>query len=149
MKWTTRSRYSLKALLDLALAAGDAPKSVRAIAERQGIPAPYLEKLLIELRHAGLVKSQRGAYGGYRLARSAKAITLADILAAVGERIEPLDLSEEAGSDDRVEDWVTQAVWKRISTRLERVLAEITLEDLYFDARSRQAAQSETTEFMV
>ncbi|WP_017325538.1 RrF2 family transcriptional regulator [Synechococcus sp. PCC 7336] len=150
MKWTTRGRYSVKALLDLALSGSQLPVSVRAIAERQNIPAPYLEKLLIELRQAGLVRSQRGAQGGYRLARSARKISLAEILAAVGERLEPLSVPEtEAEESERVEDWVTQAVWQRVSQRLQQVLAEITLEDLYFDARSRQAAQSEAPEFIV
>lgn len=69
MTLTTRGHYSIKALLDLSLLPNYGPASVRAIAERQKIPAPYLEKLLIELRRAGLVRSLRGVYGGYQLAR--------------------------------------------------------------------------------
>jgi Rrf2 family transcriptional regulator, iron-sulfur cluster assembly transcription factor len=69
MKLTTRGHYSVKALLDLSLQPGYGPASVRMIADRQCLPAPYLEKLLIELRRAGLVISLRGAQGGYRLAR--------------------------------------------------------------------------------
>ena len=122
--------------------------SVRAIAERQGIPAPYLEKLLGELRQAGLVKSQRGAHGGYRLARSTRQISLGQVLSAVGETIQPLEDSGDKSSE-RVEDWVTQAVWQRVSQRLQEVLEDITLEDLYFDARSREAARSEVPEFIV
>lgn len=122
--------------------------SVRAIAERQGIPAPYLEKLLGELRQAGLVRSQRGAHGGYRLARPAREISLAEILAAVGETIQAIDEVPSKGGG-RVEDWVTQSVWFRISQRLQQVLEDINLEDLYFDARSRAAAQSEAPEFVV
>ena len=124
--------------------------SVRAISERQGIPAPYLEKLLGELRQAGLVSSQRGAHGGYRLARAARNISLAQVLSAVGETIQPLEeIGVEDDTGERVEDWVTQAVWQRISLHLQQVLEEITLEDLYFDARSREAAQSEAPEFVV
>ncbi|MGK7912110.1 MAG: Rrf2 family transcriptional regulator [Synechococcus sp.] len=153
MKWTTRGRYSVKALLDLALIDGQQPMSVRAIAKRQNIPAPYLEKLLGELRLAGLVISQRGAHGGFRLARPARAITLGQVLAAVGETIQPLEGRdsgrEVGGSAERVEDWVTQAVWQRIAQQLQQVVDSITLEDLYFDARSREAAQSESPEFVV
>ncbi|MEL7476055.1 MAG: Rrf2 family transcriptional regulator, partial [Cyanobacteria bacterium J06555_12] len=145
MKWTTRGRYSVKALLDLALIDGQQPMSVRAIAERQNIPAPYLEKLLGELRQAGLVTSQRGAHGGYRLARPARAISLGQVLAAVGETIQPLDAAQpddKARGTENVEDWVTQAVWQRVTQQLQQVVDSITLEDLYFDARSRAAAQS-------
>lgn len=142
----------MKALLDLALVDGQQPMSVRAIAERQNIPAPYLEKLLGELRQAGLVTSQRGAHGGYQLARSARSITLGQILAAVGETIQPLEGQApigESGGSERVEDWVTQAVWQRVTQQLQQVVDSITLEDLYFDARSREAAQSESPEFVV
>ena len=69
MKLTARGRYSIKAMLDLALQRGLGPCPVRAIAQRQNIPMPYLEKLLIELRRAGLVESLRGTRGGYQLAK--------------------------------------------------------------------------------
>jgi hypothetical protein len=70
VKLTTRGHYSVKAMLDLSLQPHYGPASVNAIAARQYLPAPYLEKLLIELRRAGLVKSIRGAQCGYQLAKS-------------------------------------------------------------------------------
>lgn len=73
MKLTTRGHYSVKALLDLSLQPNYGPTSVRTIAARQDLPAPYLEKLLIELRRAGLVHSIRGAQGGYQLAQIGRA----------------------------------------------------------------------------
>lgn len=150
MKLTTRGYYSIKALLDLAMQENQSPRqpiSVRAIAERQQIPAPYLEKILIELRQAGLVKSSRGAQGGYRLARSPRRIPLSEILRAVGERLHfpEIDLQGEIPA----EDWVTRAVWQRVSRRVQQVLEETTLEDLYFDARSWQAVQAEDSGFVV
>lgn len=87
MKLTTRGRYSVKALLDLSLQPGYGPASVQSIAQRQALPAPYLEKLLIAMRQAGLVVSVRGAQGGYRLAKKPGQIFVGDILAAVGESI--------------------------------------------------------------
>jgi Rrf2 family transcriptional regulator, iron-sulfur cluster assembly transcription factor len=87
VKLTTRGRYSVKALLDLSLQPGYGPTSVQSIAQRQALPAPYLEKLLIAMRQAGLVASVRGAQGGYRLAKKPGQIFVGDILAAVGESI--------------------------------------------------------------
>ncbi|MEM9154693.1 MAG: Rrf2 family transcriptional regulator [Cyanobacteria bacterium P01_F01_bin.33] len=151
MKWTTKGHYSVKALLDLAMSGTQQPASVRAIAQRQNIPAPYLEKLLIDMRQAGLVRSRRGAHGGYQLTRTPREISLAEILEAVGDRIEaqPVDTRGDNDSGELAEDWVMQAVWQRIATRLHQALQDVTLEDLYFDARSWQAAQTEATEFVV
>ena len=80
MKLTKRGHYSVKALLDLSLQPSGQLASVNAIAQRQDLPAPYLEKLLIELRRAGLVTSVRGAHGGHRLARAPGGIFLGQIL---------------------------------------------------------------------
>jgi Rrf2 family protein len=147
MKLTTRGHYSVKALLDLSFQPKYQPTSVRSIAQRQEIPAPYLEKLLIELRRAGLVESVRGAQGGYRLARLPAQISLGHILEAVGETIEPLSrLRPEA---NQAEDWVTFTLWQRLHAKLKEALYSITLEDLYYDARSRQAAQGESASFVV
>jgi len=146
MKLTTRGHYSVKALLDLSLHSS-APASVKVIAQRQNLPAPYLEKLLIEMRRAGLVHSVRGPQGGYKLARSPAEISLGEILAAVGESIEPLPHhqpdAEQAG------DWVTFTLWNRLHQKLKEGLYTISLEDLYYDARSWQAARGETTSFVV
>ncbi|MBW4554027.1 MAG: RrF2 family transcriptional regulator [Aphanocapsa sp. GSE-SYN-MK-11-07L] len=147
MKLTTRGHYSVKALLDLSLQPDYGPTSVRAIAQRQDLPAPYLEKLLIEMRRAGLVHSLRGAQGGYQLARSPAQISLGQILEAVGESIDPL-FSQRPGSD-QAEDWVTQSLWKRLHQKLKESLYSVSLEDLYYDARSWQAAQTEQASFIV
>lgn len=147
MKLTTRGHYSVKALLDLSLHQGKGPISVKAIARRQDIPAPYLEKLLIELRRGGIVQSVRGAQGGYQLARLPSEISLGQILRAVGETIEPLP--RYAVDTDQVEDWVTFSIWRRLHHKLQEALESISLEDLYYDARSWQAAQGETTSFVV
>lgn len=145
MKLTTRGHYSVKALLDLSLQPDYGPTSVRAIAQRQALPAPYLEKLLIDLRRAGLINSLRGAQGGYQLARSPAQISLGQILEAVGESIDPL-FSQRL---DHPEDWVTLSLWKRLHQKLKESLYSISLEDLYYDARSWQAAQSEEASFII
>ncbi|MGB8701565.1 MAG: RrF2 family transcriptional regulator [Thermosynechococcaceae cyanobacterium] len=147
MKLTTRGHYSVKALLDLSLQPRYGPASVAEISQRQSLPAPYLEKLLIELRRAGLVRSVRGAQGGYQLARSPGQISLGQILEAVGEWIEPFPVQQEDHAN--AEDWVTMAVWKRLQQQLKLVLYGISLEDLYYDARSWQAGQGTEASFMV
>lgn len=147
MKLTTRGHYSVKALLDLSLQPGYGPVSVRAIATRQDLPAPYLEKLLIEMRQAGLVHSVRGAQGGYQLARSPAEISLGQILEAVGETIEPLP--RHSPDVEQAEDWVTFTLWNRLHQKLKEALYSISLEDLYYDARSWKAAQGETSSFIV
>ena len=143
MKLTTRGHYSVKAMLDLSLQNHLA--SVKLIAERQNLPAPYLEKLLIQLRRAGLVESVRGSRGGYRLAKTPNQIYLGQILDAVGEPITPLELK----SPTNAEDWVTLTLWRRLQEKLREALYGISLEELYYDARSWQAAQGADTNFMV
>lgn len=147
MKLTTRGHYSVKALLDLSLQPRHQPASVKAIAQRQDLPAPYLEKLLIEMRRAGLVESIRGAQGGYRLARPPGQISLGQILESVGESVDPLP--HHSPEAEQAEDWVTHTVWQRLHEKMKEALYSISLEDLYYDARSWQAAQGESTSFVV
>ncbi|WP_416671938.1 Rrf2 family transcriptional regulator [Egbenema bharatensis] len=147
MKLTTRGHYSVRAMLDLSLQPKHKPTSVKAIAQRQELPAPYLEKLLIELRRAGLVESIRGSQGGYRLSRSPAQISLGQILEAVGEAIEPLP--KHTPEAEQAEDWVTYTLWHRLHQKLKEALYGITLEDLYYDARSWQAMQRNADSFVV
>jgi len=147
MKLTTRSHYSVKALLDLALQTKNEPVSVNSIAKRQDLPAPYLEKLLIQMRQAGIVKSSRGAHGGYQLVGRPEEISLGAIFEAVGETVEPF--SRFSSDPNMAEDWVTLSLWKRLHEKLKFALYGITLADLYYDARSRQASAGEENNFVV
>lgn len=162
MKLTTRGHYSVKAMLDLSLQPDYGPASVSAIAARQYLPISYLEKLLIELRRAGLVQSIRGANGGYQLAKKPTQISLSDILIAVGESM-TIDQPVRGASpsrnhnltrptqvpDPNATDWVTLMVWRRLNEKLQAALASISLADLYYDARSWQAAQGEVTNYII
>jgi Rrf2 family transcriptional regulator, iron-sulfur cluster assembly transcription factor len=146
LKLSTRGHYSVKALLDLSLQPGYGPTSVRSIAERQGIPAPYLEKLLIEIRRAGLVTAVRGAQGGYQLAKKPSQIFVGEILAAVGESIQPT--SADAGAREAA-DWVMMLLWQRLQQKMQAAVNSISLADLYYDARSWQASQGEEGNYTV
>jgi len=147
MKLTTKGHYSVKALLDLSLQPGYGPVSVRAIALRQDIPAPYLEKLLIEMRRSGLVKSIRGSIGGYQLAKEPAQISIGQILEAVGETI--TYVPDRHPTPAQAEDWVTYTLWQRLNQKLKEALYSITLADLYYDARSWQASLGEEASFVV
>ncbi len=154
MKLTTRGHYSVKALLDLSLQPTGSLSSVRQIAERQQLPAPYLEKLLIELRRSHLIDSVRGAQGGYRLAKPPAQISLGQILEAVGESASSVTMprppaSTPSSTPSQAEDWVTSMLWNRLNQKLQEAFHSITLEDLYYDARSWQAAQGEGASFVV
>jgi Rrf2 family transcriptional regulator, iron-sulfur cluster assembly transcription factor len=147
VKLTTRGHYSVKALLDLSLQPGYGPASVQSIAKRQALPAPYLEKLLIALRQAGLVVSVRGAQGGYRLAKKPGQIFVGDILAAVGESIEPVLLT--ITEPELAADWVMMSLWQKLQTKMQVAVNSVSLADLYYDARSWQAAQGEESNYTV
>jgi Rrf2 family protein len=99
------------------------------------------------MRRSGLVESVRGAQGGYQLAKSPAQISLGQILEAVGETIEPLPRHQ--ADIEQAEDWVTFTLWNRLHQKLKEALYGISLEDLYYDARSWQAAQGEETSFVV
>ena len=148
MKLTTRGHYSVKALLDLSLQPAGTVSSVNAIAARQSLPAPYLEKLLIALRRSHIVSAIRGAQGGYQLAKPPSQISIGQILEAVGESTSPFANAAET-IPDRAEDWVTSMLWQRLHQKLKEAFYSITLEDLYYDARSWQASQGEGASFVV
>lgn len=148
MKLTTRGHYSVKALLDLSLQPAGTVSSVNAIAARQSLPAPYLEKLLMALRRSHIVSAVRGAHGGYQLAKPLSQISLGQILEAVGESASPF-AEPTAAQPEQAEDWVTLMLWQRLHQKLKEAFYSITLEDLYYDARSWQAAQGEGASFVV
>jgi len=134
-------------MLDLVVWAKRKPVSVREISDRQSIPAPYLEKILIALRKADLVESSRGVQGGYKLRRSPKNISLGEILSAVGEDTYPLPRLKP--QEKLASDWVTFALWQRLDRKFKDALYSICLEDLYYDARSWQAAQGQSAGFII
>ncbi len=147
MKLTRRGHYGIKALLDLAIWGDKQPVPVRAIAQRQSIPAPYLEKILMDLRRAHLVASVRGAGGGYQLLRSPAAISIYDILTALGEAT--ASVRTELPAWERSGDRVTLSLWQRLEQTLVHSLRQVSLEDLYHDARSWQATQEQDAFFVV
>jgi len=126
VKVSTRGDYAARALLSLALHGLDRPTSVKEIAERTGLPQPYLEQILLAVKGAGLVKSKRGVGGGYVLARPPAEITLAEIIAAVDGPLATL-----VDTHDHCEGHcVLQEVWVGVSDEMRQILDGFTLADL-------------------
>jgi Rrf2 family iron-sulfur cluster assembly transcriptional regulator len=133
VKVSTRGDYASRALLSLALHAGQTqPTSVRDIAERTGLPQPYLEQILLALKGAGLVRSKRGVGGGYVLARSPGDITLGQIVSAVDGPIQAGDFGEphQNGACDHEGQCVLLAVWAEVSQHMRSHLDSFTLQDM-------------------
>ncbi|MDI6869988.1 MAG: Rrf2 family transcriptional regulator [Bacillota bacterium] len=142
MRLSTRGRYGLKAMIDLAMHAGQGPVPLKAVAERQGISEHYLEQLMSTLRKAGLVVSVRGSQGGYGLAREAAEITAGDIIRALEGPIAPVECVDESGGTpcDRLEQCATYTVWRRLRDAMVEVLDAMTLAELAEDAQRRAKA---------
>jgi Rrf2 family iron-sulfur cluster assembly transcriptional regulator len=133
VKVSTRGDYASRALLSLALhGATQSPTSVRDIAERTGLPQPYLEQILLALKGAGLVRSKRGVGGGYVLARDPGEISLAQIVAAVDGPIVAGDFGEphENGACDHEGQCILLAVWAEVGEQIRTKLQNLTLADM-------------------
>jgi Rrf2 family iron-sulfur cluster assembly transcriptional regulator len=133
VKVSTRGDYASRALLSLALhGATTQPTSVRDIADRTGLPQPYLEQILLALKGAGLVRSKRGVGGGYVLARPPEEISLAQIVAAVDGPIVAGDFGEphENGACDHEGQCILLAVWSELGEQIRNQLQSLSLADM-------------------
>ncbi|HLG67629.1 MAG TPA: Rrf2 family transcriptional regulator [Acidimicrobiales bacterium] len=147
MKVSTRGDYASRALLSLALHdAQTTPTSVRDIADRTGLPQPYLEQILLALKGAGLVRSKRGVGGGYVLARDPSEITLAQIVSAVDGPIVAGDFGEPhtGGACEHEGQCVLLAVWAEVGETMRRHLQSFTLADMVARARTGAAPEPAT-----
>lgn len=130
MKISTRGRYALRLMLDIALTGGEAPVSLRDVARRQDISDKYLEQIITPLSRAGLVRSVRGAGGGYLLTKSPEDYTAGEILRVLEGSLAPVSCAEDRLCCGRAEQCVTQEVWEEIAAAVSSVVDHITLADL-------------------
>ena len=130
MKLSTRGRYGIHAMYDLAVHYGDGPQSIKCIAERQNVPEAYLEQLIAMLRRAKLVISNRGAQGGYRLSREPREITVGDVLRALEGGLNLVDCLEEDDACGKSCACPSRIVWMKIRDGLHQVVDGITLQDM-------------------
>lgn len=132
MKLSTKGRYGVKAMVDLAINYGKEPVSIKSISERQNISECYLEQLFAPLRKAELIKSIRGAQGGYILNKEPKDITAYEILEVLEGPVEISNCIEESGCDN-MDCCSTRLLWKKIKDSINNVTKSITLQDMVDD----------------
>ena len=142
MKLSTRGRYGLRALLDLAVHQGEGLVLLKDIARRQEVSLPYLEHLITPLVAAGLVKSTRGARGGVLLLRSPAEVKLSEVVQLLEGSIAPVDCVNDPKVCNRSASCVTRDIWIQMKEAMTQVLDSTTLQDLV--ERQRQKGQIET-----
>ena len=132
MKISTKGRYGLEALADLAIYGGQDYINLKSISERQGISVKYLEQLFIPLKKDGIVKSVRGAQGGYRLSREAKNISVKQVLNSLEGPLALVDCIVESEEErcNQFECCVTRVLWQKIMEALNSVTEIISLADI-------------------
>jgi len=129
MKLTTKGRYAVTAMLDLALHAQEGPVPLADISQRQGISLSYLEQLFAKLRKQGLVDSARGPGGGYRLSRAANDIAVADVVTAIDEKVDATRCGGMGNCQDG-KPCLTHELWSDLSRQLYEFLENISLGQL-------------------
>jgi Rrf2 family cysteine metabolism transcriptional repressor len=131
MKFSTRSKYGLNAMVELALRQGSGPASIKDISETQKIPEAYLEQLFMPLKKAGLVSASRGAQGGYELAGEPKNVFVGQVIRILDGPIAPTDcLDEEGGGCARGNECPGRIIWEKIYKSLNDVIDKLSLQDI-------------------
>ena len=140
MKISTKGRYGLRALIDLAQYSEIEPVSINSIASRQWISERYLEQLMTLMKKAGLIKSIRGAGGGYVLAKKMDEISVGDVLRALEGNLEPVECAaySQESSCEAAGGCVTKYVWQRINESINRTVDEISLKQLVEESKNVQ-----------
>lgn len=146
MRLTTKGRFAVTAMIDLALRQGEGPVTLAGISERQGISLSYLEQLFGKLRRHELVASVRGPGGGYTLAKPMEAVSVADVIIAVDE---PLDATQCGGKENCHDEGrcMTHDLWTNLNKRMFEYLASVTLAGLVEQQRQRCSKEHEVTMF--
>jgi Rrf2 family iron-sulfur cluster assembly transcriptional regulator len=129
MRLTTKGRFAVTAMIDVAMHCGNGPVTLAGVSERQKISLSYLEQLFGKLRRHGLVDSVRGPGGGYNLARRADAISVADVIVAVDE---PIDATQCGGKENCKDDkrCMTHELWANLNAHIFSFLRSVSLEQL-------------------
>ncbi|HDS84510.1 MAG TPA: Rrf2 family transcriptional regulator [Phycisphaerales bacterium] len=141
MKLSSRTRYGMRAVLELSMEYGKKPMQIKTIADREDISNKYLEQLIAMLKAAGLVRSIRGPRGGYVLARPPQEISLKDVFLTLEGPMVPADCLEHPEFCPRCTDCATREIWHELQDSITRVLESYTLADLVDrSVRSKKAA---------
>jgi Rrf2 family transcriptional regulator, cysteine metabolism repressor len=130
MKLSTRSRYGVRLMAFLALRYGHGPVLLREVAEREAISEKYLGQIVIPLRSASLLRSVRGARGGYELAREPREISVKEIVAVLEGGLDIADSEKEQENGSTLSALIIRRVWDGLSDEISRLLSEITLDEI-------------------
>lgn len=144
MKLSTKGRYGLRAVLDIAIYGGEEAVALSSIAQRQSISISYLEQLIAKLKKAGIVNSTRGAKGGYVLSKPPEDISVGQVLRALEGNLDPVDCAEVKGEDSTCQAsdiCVTKYVWKRISDSINNAVDTLMLSELVEESNALAAGK--------
>lgn len=142
MRLTTKGRFAVTAMMDLALRGEEGPVALAGVAERQSISLSYLEQLFGKLRRYKLVDSVRGPGGGYRIARPLERVTVADIIRAVDEHLD----ATQCGGQENCQDehrCMTHDLWSTLNAKMFEYLASVTLADLVGREKAKNGVRGE------
>ena len=141
MKLSTRTRYGMRAMIELAQHDGKRPLQLKVIAKRQDISVKYLEQLMTLLRSAGFVRSVRGSRGGYVLAKSLDEIRVSDIFRCLEGPVTTAECVEDRDYCVRASDCIARRVWMQVEEAIDNVLESLTLQDLVDEAKRNNKAE--------
>jgi len=142
MKLSTKGRYGTRAMVDLAFHYGQGNVLLKDIAKRQGISDKYLEHLLTSLKIAGLVKSIRGAHGGYILAKPPGRIKLSQVIKVLEGSTAPVECVDDPKMCSRTELCVTRDIWREIKKAIDKILESVNLKDLVERERKKEQSKN-------
>ena len=135
MKLSTRTRYAVRAMIELAQNEAGRPLQLKVIAERQDISVKYLEQLMAVLRSAGLIRSVRGSKGGYVLSRPPSQVRLSDIIHCLEGTVATVECVEDSQSCARAAECAARQVWIKVQKAIDEVMQSISLQDVVDMAR--------------
>jgi Rrf2 family protein len=142
MKISTKIRYGARAMLELASRYGEGPIELKEIAKKEDISLKYLEQVINPLRAAGLVKSTRGAKGGYSLAKPPSEICLYDVVETLEGPLNLLECLLDPNTCQKVQSCVTRDIWKEISDAISKIFYSATLEDMVNRKKAKEGNDS-------
>jgi Rrf2 family protein len=146
MKMSTKGRYGLRVMLELALDAGSGPTLVENIAKKQELTENYIHVLVTGLKAAGLVRSVRGPKGGYELTRSPSGISALEVITALEGKTAPVDCVDNSGVCPRASKCAVRDIWNDVAAAIDGVLSHVTLEQL---ARNQGAKEKQPIDYQI
>lgn len=139
MKLSTRTRYGIRAILELAESYRQGPLQLKIIAQHQDISVKYLEQIVAMLKSGGFVRSIRGAKGGYILAKAPNQIKLSDVFDCLEGLVTTVECIENEDYCARAADCIARQLWKQLNEAIKNILQSITLQDLLDRAKDKRA----------